>query len=715
VTWLVTGGAGYIGAAVVRALTGDGRPVVVLDDLSAGDPDSVPAGVPLVRASVADVAVVRRVLDDHAVTGVIHLAGRKSVAESVARPVSYYRHNVGGTLALLEAMTDAGVRQLVFSSSAAVYGAPTARRVGEDARVEPSNPYGATKLVGEWIVAEAARVHGLRSVILRCFNVAGAVPNGRPCAGGTGLLHRAVEAVSRGARPVVYGRDYPTPDGSCVRDFVHVLDVAAAHARAAQALAAGQAGGVYNVGCGLDFSVQQVLDRIRQVTGVAFEDETGERRNGDPARVVASIDRIRRELGWQPRYDLSDMVRSEWEARLTGPDRAHAPPPGPVRHRQRAAVPVPAPARVVVISASVGAGHDGAARELAGRLGRRGLPVAQVDLLSVFPGRSGTLLREAYHTIIDRQPWIYGGLFLLACRCPGAAPVTRALLRPMRRRLLRLLPADTGAVVSTFPLGAQILGPLRRHGRLRVPLVTYLTDFAVHPLWVAPGVDLHCAAHEVSRQQAYRLGAAGVHVSGRLASVLFQPGSAALRRQARQQLGLPPLGRLALLVAGSWGVGEVEAAALDVARTGAAMPVVVCGRNPALIRRLRARGLHYVYGWVDDMPGLLHAVDVLVENAGGLTAVEAMACGVPVLTYRPIAGHGFANAASMARAGVAYWVRTRESLGPALVELIDGPLGRWQRQAGLALFERDPATVVAGIINGARAGSRRGRGGDVAA
>jgi UDP-N-acetylglucosamine:LPS N-acetylglucosamine transferase len=278
----------------------------------------------------------------------------------------------------------------------------------------------------------------------------------------------------------------------------------------------------------------------------------------------------------------------------------------------------------------------------------------------------------------------------------------------MRGRLLRRFPPDTVAVVSTFPLGAQILGPLRRSGRLTVPAITYLTDFGVHPIWVAPGMDMHCAAHEVSRCQARELGAQDIQVAGRLVAPAFRPAGAAARNEARRVLRLPMHERLALLVAGSWGVGTVEHTVAEVARSGAATPVVVCAGNTELYRRLRQHGVAHVLGWVDDMPGLLRAVDVLVENAGGLTAMEAMACGVPVITYRPIAGHGTANAAAMARAGVARWVRGAAALGPAIIELIDSAPGGDQCQAGLALFESDPATAVADL---AKAGLRQRSGG----
>jgi processive 1,2-diacylglycerol beta-glucosyltransferase len=388
---------------------------------------------------------------------------------------------------------------------------------------------------------------------------------------------------------------------------------------------------------------------------------------------------------------------TSWE---NGPDRGQA------EDGDDAAQPSGRRALIQVLSASIGAGHDGAARELAERLAERGFEVECLDLLSVFPRWLGAAVRNTYRTMLLRQPWIYDALFRIACAFSGAGPATRLLLVPMRGRLLRRLAPEAAAVVSTFPLGAQILGPLRRRGRLAVPAVTYLTDFAVHPIWVAQGVDMHCAAHEVSRCQARSFGARDIQVAGRLVSRTFRPVDAQARAQARRRLGLPVQGRLALLVAGSWGVGAVERTVAEVAASAAAIPVVVCGGNATLYHRLRRQGIAHTFGWVRDMAGLLQAVDVLVENAGGLTAMEAMACGVPVLTYRPIPGHGTANAAAMARAGVSRWVRTPAGLGPALVELADGDGGRSQCAAGLVLFESDPATAVADL---AKSGPRPDR------
>lgn len=695
-SWLVTGGAGYIGGHVVREMVEAGHRVVVFDDLSTGDVRSVPAGVLLVHACVTDTALLRRAMDEHGVHAVMHLAARKSVGESVRDPIRYYRQNVAGTLAVVEAMTRTGVRRIVLASSAAVYGSPEVERVDEDTPTDPVNPYGKTKLACEWIVRDAAAAYGVHQVCLRYFNVAGTLGAGLRDRGGAGLIPRALAAVAAGTPPSVLGGDYPTPDGSCVRDFVHVADVAAAHRLVAEALERGRCEPVYNIGSGTGLSVLEVLDTVRSVTGTAFESRTVARRHGDPARVIASVDRIRSGLGWTARRSVADMVRDDWAAR-TGPGDHPVPVPVPAGPGQRPTLRVvPAPAghpdqaaqvgcgRVVVISASVGAGHDGAAREWARRLGEEGFESEIHDLLELLPTVLGRGMREVYRAMLERAPWSYTAIHRLA-GLPGGRAVVGWLFAPYRSRLRRLLPADTVAVLSTYPVASQLLGTLRRRGEVTVPVVTFLTDFSVHRLWVAPGVDAHCAVHEVSAEQARALGAAGVRVTGPVVAGHFGPGSAEARRRARERFGLPAGNTLALLVAGSWGVGDVERTAAEIAGTGVAVPVIVCGGNTLLLERLRTLGLGHPLGWVDDMPDLLKAVDVLVENAGGLTSLEAMASGLPVATYRPIPGHGRTNAAALDRAGVSAWIRGRDELAGTLSELVRGPRGRRQREESLAM------------------------------
>ena len=312
-TWLVTGGAGYIGAHVVRALVRDGASVVVLDDLSTGDASRVEPRAALVAGSVLDRALVRSVLHEHAVTGVVHIAAKKQVGESVADPLLYYRENVEGLISLLEGCREAGVDQFVFSSSAATYGLPDVDLVHEDTPGVPLSPYGETKLVGEWLLRDCATAYGLRAMSLRYFNVAGAEFPELGDPGVFNLVPLVFRALSAGERPKVFGGDYPTPDGTCIRDYVHVADIADAHLAAARALESGAPGATYNIGRGEGSSVMDVLRVVAEVTGRDVDPEVVERRPGDPARVVAAVDRIREKLGFTATRDLEDMVRSAWD------------------------------------------------------------------------------------------------------------------------------------------------------------------------------------------------------------------------------------------------------------------------------------------------------------------------------------------------------------------------------------------------------------------
>ncbi|KNB53660.1 UDP-glucose 4-epimerase GalE [Streptomyces caatingaensis] len=314
-TWLITGGAGYIGAHVARAMTGAGERVAVLDDLSNGSAERLPPEVPLVRGSVLDRAVLDRALKELDVTGVVHLAAKKQVGESVEKPLLYYRENVHGLTVLLEAVVDAGVRSFVFSSSAAVYGMPDVDLVTEETPCLPINPYGETKLAGEWLVRAAGAAHGISTACLRYFNVAGAA---RPELADTGVFNiipMMFDRITRGERPLIFGDDYATPDGTCVRDYIHIEDLATAHLAAARALDERPGPGdlTLNVGTGTGVSVREMADLIGEVTGRAdLEPEIRPRRPGDPARVVAANGLIARRLGWSPRHDVRSMVESAW-------------------------------------------------------------------------------------------------------------------------------------------------------------------------------------------------------------------------------------------------------------------------------------------------------------------------------------------------------------------------------------------------------------------
>jgi len=313
-TWLVTGGAGYIGAHVVRELLQSGRRVVVFDDLSSGLEQRVPAGVPLVRGDVTDPAAVAAALAQHRVDGVIHLAAKKAAGESVEIPLHYYRENVDGMIALLEAMQREHVDRLVYSSSAAVYGTPEANPVAESAPLRPDSPYGQTKVVGEWLAADQGIATGLSWVALRYFNVAGAGSDALGDTSANNLIPMVFAALDRGERPRIFGADYPTPDGTCIRDYVHVADLASAHAAAAALTEQRSAAEAFNVGRGSGSSVREVIEAIGAVIGRDLRAEVVSRRAGDPPATTAAVERIREVLGWRAERDLEAMVASAWSA-----------------------------------------------------------------------------------------------------------------------------------------------------------------------------------------------------------------------------------------------------------------------------------------------------------------------------------------------------------------------------------------------------------------
>lgn len=317
-TWLITGGAGYIGAHVAHAMSAAGERVVVFDDLSTGVAERIPPGVPLVRGSLLDRAAVDRVLADHAVTGVVHLAAKKQVGESVEQPLRYYRENLHGLTVLLDAVVAAGVGRFLFSSSAAVYGVPDVDLITEATPAVPISPYGETKLAGEWLVRATGRAHSLATGCLRYFNVAGAA---RPELADTGVFNiipMFFDRVSRGEPTRIFGADYPTPDGTGVRDYIHVADLADAHLAAARWLAARPGPGdlTVNIGRGEGVSVRELAGLVGEVTGDRTPPVVEPRRPGDAARAVASVELIERELGWKASRGVREMVESAWEGWL---------------------------------------------------------------------------------------------------------------------------------------------------------------------------------------------------------------------------------------------------------------------------------------------------------------------------------------------------------------------------------------------------------------
>ncbi len=351
---------------------------------------------------------------------------------------------------------------------------------------------------------------------------------------------------------------------------------------------------------------------------------------------------------------------------------------------------------VLIISASMGAGHDGAARELRRRLERDGHEAEVVDYLKAFPLGIGHGVRLAYQWELRLAPRAYEWTYRLWVLLPALAGPLMLLLGVVTDRRVHKWVESSGAdvVVSTYPLASLSLGRARRKGRLGAPVATFITDFAVHPLWAAPGVDLHLAVHPRAAASAHRQTGAPAAAPGPMVADRFR-AQLPSKREARAKLGIPDGARVALLVAGSWGVGAVRRTFDDIAATGVWEPMVVCGRNGRLLRHLSSAGTGWAFGWTDDMPALMAAADVLVENAGGLTCMEAFAAGLPVVSYRPIAGHGRGNAAEMEAAGVAAWARPGEL--HAALDATLGTEGARRRAAALAMFAGDPARDVAAL------------------
>src|SRR5690349_16271903 len=311
---LVTGGAGYIGSVVTEQLIGDGNEVVVYDNLSKGHRDAVVAGVELVEADLLNSDKLKQTLHERQIEAVIHMAASSLVGESVEHPNKYYQKNVIAGLVLLDAMLACDVKRLVFSSTAAVYGEPETQPIEESAPTTPTNPYGETKLAFEHALKWFDRAFGLRYASLRYFNAAGATANcGEDHDPETHIIPITLQAATGQRSHVeIYGEDYPTPDGTCIRDYIHVIDLARAHIQALEALSEGSR--IYNLGCGgAGYSVREVIETAERVTGREIPTRFGPRRAGDPAILVASSDRIKSELGWQPQFqDLEKIVDSAW-------------------------------------------------------------------------------------------------------------------------------------------------------------------------------------------------------------------------------------------------------------------------------------------------------------------------------------------------------------------------------------------------------------------
>ena len=322
-TILVTGGAGYIGSHMIHALIEAGEGVVVLDNLSTGFRWAIPNDVALVIGETGDEALVARLIAEHGVSAIIHFAASVVVPDSVSDPLGYYRNNTVNSRALVECAVKGGIKQFIFSSTAAVYGNPAKVPIGEDDAVAPMSPYGSSKLMTEIMLRDTGIAHRLDYVILRYFNVAGADPKlriGQSTKGATHLIKVAVEtALGKRAKMDVFGTDYPTPDGTCIRDYIHVADLVHAHSDALAYLRAGGRSVTLNCGYGHGFSVLDVIDTVKRVSGVDFRVDRAGRRPGDPAQIVANADRARELLGWRPQLDdLATIVTHAlaWERKL---------------------------------------------------------------------------------------------------------------------------------------------------------------------------------------------------------------------------------------------------------------------------------------------------------------------------------------------------------------------------------------------------------------
>lgn len=318
--WLVTGGAGYIGSHVVRSLQKAGMEAVVIDDLSSGHREFVPEGVPFIEGSLLDAAALDQAFTAAKLDGIIHIAGFKYAGVSVQRPYHTYTQNVTAMVQLLEAARVHNVENVVFSSSAAVFGNVDVDLVVEDTPKHPTSPYGESKLVGEWLLADAGRAHGVRHTSLRYFNVVGSGSTDLYDSSPHNLFPLVFTALEQGRTPVIFGDDYPTPDGTNVRDYIHVADLADSHVAAARRLLAGEPiETAYNLGSGDGVSVRQIMEAMARVTGIDFVAEVGPRRPGDPARIVASGEKAARDLDWKMRHSLDEMIASAWQAAQAHP------------------------------------------------------------------------------------------------------------------------------------------------------------------------------------------------------------------------------------------------------------------------------------------------------------------------------------------------------------------------------------------------------------
>jgi UDP-glucose 4-epimerase len=311
--WLVTGGAGYIGAHVVKNLLENDFEVVVVDDLSTGLERKIPKNVKFYKLNISNTSELNNILKNEKIEGVIHLAAKKAVVESVLNPSLYYRENIGGLVSLLDAMRNSSVKKIVFSSSASVYGTKKEDRVSEEVETNPESPYGETKLIGEWLIKAEQKARNINWISLRYFNVVGAGNNELGDTGVNNLIPMVFSAISKNERPQIFGNDYLTKDGTCIRDYIHVEDLAFAHVLAAKKLTENYSE-ILNIGTGQGYSVKEVIYLIEKVIGEKINYEYVGRRSGDPAQTIADPSKALKDLNWKAKLDLEEMISSSWNA-----------------------------------------------------------------------------------------------------------------------------------------------------------------------------------------------------------------------------------------------------------------------------------------------------------------------------------------------------------------------------------------------------------------
>lgn len=684
----VTGGAGFIGSHLVDALIARGDRVLVIDDLSTGRRENLAgaldAGAVLEHGDVRDAGALRRALREWRPELVFHLAAQADVSRSVADPELDEEVNHGGTVHVLEAARAAGARRFVLASTGgALYGDAEQLPTPETAPLAPLSPYGAHKLAAEREVARLA-TGGLSGVCLRLANVYG--PR-QDCGGEGGVVAIFCHALLEGRVPVVFG------DGESTRDYVYVADVVDAF------LAAGEsrATGAINVGRGEETTVTGLLSALARTAGAGqVAPEHAPARAGEVRRSCLEATLARRALGFAPAYGLDDGLRATFEAYAAAPaPRAEGALASLLARRRvrraaaaqgngAAAPAAERPARVLILSADVGEGHAAAARAIASEV-RAADPEAEVEVAEGLEwlGRiSEHVIRDGYRVQLRFFPWMYGLLYTLGTRVPPARAFGRGFLRLFgaRRMLRRIRRRDPDVVISTHPATTNVLGILRRQGRLTMPVVATITDLADHIFWAHRHCDMHLVCYEQAVERIEPVTGPGsvVRVRPLVSPQFLEPCD---RAEARARLGLPAQDPIVLVSGGGWGVGDLDGAvrtALD--ELPGSLVVVLAGRNQEAQARLQAgfgdEPRVRILGFTKDMSDLMGAADAIIHSTGGVTAMEALLRRCPVIAYGAPWGHARVNADIAERQGLGQRAESLPELARALHRIFD-PVDPW--------------------------------------